>query len=134
MARGRVVLTASDRDVSVTLTFRSGVVEIRDGADPDAPVVAAPWLSMANICSGRTSPQAAWWDGDLRVRRLARSPLATAAASFVLSVPAAFYEDADTGTTPSRPAGIRSWAVDHPVFVLAAVLGALGLIWFTRRR
>ena len=32
-------------------------------------------------------PRAAWRAGDLRVQRLAKSPLATAAASFVLSVP-----------------------------------------------
>lgn len=133
LARGRVVMTASDRDISVTLRFRSGVVEISNGSHPTAPEIAAPWLTMAKICSGLVSPRSAWKEGELRVARMVRSPIAAAAASFVLSVPAEFYADApgnapgnaaagDADTTPPHPSRARWLLVAVPVAVVGAWL------------
>jgi hypothetical protein len=95
MVRGEVVFTAADRDVSVTLAFGPGSIEIRNGALPGAPVIAAPWLAMTKVCSGTLSPWVAWREGQLKVDNLRRAPLAAAASSWALSVPASFYEQAD---------------------------------------
>ena len=47
--RGKVVLTASDRDLSVTLTFGDGQVVVSDGAADGAPLLAGPWLELAKL-------------------------------------------------------------------------------------
>ena len=44
LARGAVVMTASDRDISVTLSFRGREVVVTDGTASGAPVIAGPWL------------------------------------------------------------------------------------------
>ncbi len=89
-ARGDVVLTAADRGVSVTLSFRRGRVEIRDGVAAGAPVVSGPWLAMTKLCSGQLSPVRAWREGELSLQNPRRAQ-AAAAAGFVLSVPSSFY-------------------------------------------
>lgn len=92
VARGDVVLRASDRDLAVTLSFGPGEVTVADGAAPGAPVLAGPWMEMTRLCSGQASPVAAIARGDVKVvrgRRMAVVP----AVSFVCSVPASFYGD-----------------------------------------
>ncbi|HMU80222.1 MAG TPA: hypothetical protein PKC57_08185 [Microthrixaceae bacterium] len=123
--RGSVVLTASDRDVSITVTFGSDGVEIADGARPGVAAMSGPWLTMSRVCSGRNTPWRA-----IRERELAlgggRSVWALPAAGFVLSVPASFYEDA-SGGSDADGAGAgdgRGSAADHRVVAGAVVAGA----------
>ncbi len=89
-ARGPVVLVASDRDLAVTLTFARGDVAVADGRSPGAPVLAGPWLTMADLCSGEVTPVRAVADRELRVEPTTRLD-SLAAAGFVLSVPASYY-------------------------------------------
>ncbi|HMV74755.1 MAG TPA: hypothetical protein PKB00_09300, partial [Microthrixaceae bacterium] len=63
--RGSVVLTASDRDVSITVTFGSDGVEIADGARPGVAAMSGPWLTMSRVCSGRITPWRAIRDREL---------------------------------------------------------------------
>ncbi|HNO46820.1 MAG TPA: hypothetical protein PKI79_15110, partial [Microthrixaceae bacterium] len=95
--RGSVVLTASDRDVSITVTFGSDGVEIADGARPGVAAMSGPWLTMSRVCSGRITPWRAIRDRELALG-WGRSVWALPAAGFVLSVPASFYEDASVGS------------------------------------
>jgi hypothetical protein len=92
--RGALVLTASDRDLSITISFRRGDVEVADGTLPGAPTMAGPWLAMSRVCSGRISPLRALIDRELTLgpgRRIWMVP----AGGYVLSVPASFYGDTD---------------------------------------
>lgn len=92
VARGKVVLTASDRNLSVTLSFVPGEIRVSNGCAPGAPVLAGPWMEMTKLCSGQSSPMAAIARRQIRVvpgRGMAVVP----AAAFVLSVPASFYGD-----------------------------------------
>jgi len=91
-ARGDVVFTTIDQGISVTLSFRDSRVEIADGAKAGAPIVASPWLTMAALCSGRTSPVKARSNGELSVT-LNRRPIPVAAAAYVVSVPPSHYSD-----------------------------------------
>jgi len=114
--RGDVVFTTIDQGLSVTLSFRDGRVEITDGAKDGAPIVASPWLTMAALCSGRTSPVKARSDGDLSVT-LNRRPIPVVAAAYVVSVPATHYDD-------SSKRSIRRLAVGA---ALAAVVLAIAM-------
>jgi hypothetical protein len=89
-ARGSVVLVATDRDVAVTLTFARGDVTIADGSSPGVPVLAGPWLTMADLCSGEVSPVRAIVRRELHVEPTTRLDT-VAAAGFVLSVPISYY-------------------------------------------
>ena len=88
-ARGKVVLTASDRDLSVTLSFATGRVDVSDGGDDDsrAPSMAGPWLELAHVCSGQRSPVRAIAAGELHVAPRGH-PARLLAAGFALSAPA----------------------------------------------
>ncbi len=97
--RGALVLTASDRDLSITLTFGRGGIEVTDGAAPGAPSMAGSWLAMSRVCSGRISPLRALIDRELTVGR-GRHLSVVPAGGFVLSVPASFYDD--TGAIARR--------------------------------
>jgi hypothetical protein len=89
-ARGSVVLVASDRDIAVTLTFARGDVAITDGSSPGIPVLAGPWLTMADLCSGEVSPVRAIVRRELHVEPTRRLDT-LAATGFVLSVPISYY-------------------------------------------
>lgn len=123
--RGSVVLTASDRDVSITVTFGSGGVEIADGARPGVAAMSGPWLTMSRVCSGRITPWRAIRDRELALG-WGRSVWALPAAGFVLSVPASFYEDASVGSAGAGDgAGAgRGSAADRRVVAVAVVAGA----------
>ncbi len=123
--RGSVVLTASDRDVSITVTFGSGGVEIADGARPGVAAMSGPWLTMSRVCSGRITPWRAIRDRELALG-WGRSVWALPAAGFVLSVPASFYEDASGGSAGAGDgAGAgRGSAADRRVVAVAVVAGA----------
>jgi len=93
LARGNVVMRASDRDVSVTLSFRGGEVVVTDGPTPGAPVVQGAWLDLAKLCSGQISPVKAVLARRLEVTPAAHGLTALAGASYALSVPPSFYGD-----------------------------------------
>lgn len=116
--RGDVVLTASDRDLSVTLHFGDGQVLVTDGAAPGAPALAGPWLEMAKVCSGRTSPITAVRGRALRITP-GHNPIALAGAGFALSVPPSFYEP----EAARRAARRRRTAL---IVIAVLVLGAFG--------
>ncbi len=118
--RGDVVLTASDRNVSVTLSFRQGEVLVRDGAASGAPVLAGSWMEMTKLCSGRASPLAALATRQLSLVR-GRGMAAVPAASFVLTVPSSFYGD-------------KGPQFRHAALVSAAAVGVGVFIVIRRRR
>jgi len=91
-ARGDLVLTASDREISVTLSFRPGEVVVSNGATERAPALRGPWLEMAKLCSGQESPVVALARRHLQLVPGARMTVVPA-GGFVLSVPASFYGD-----------------------------------------
>jgi hypothetical protein len=93
LARGDVVLTASDRDVSVTLSFRGREVVVANGSREHTPALAGPWLEMTKLCSGQRSPLAAIARRTLRISSRGRLDT-VAAAGYVLSVPPSFYGEA----------------------------------------
>lgn len=122
--RGEVVLVAADNDIAVTLRFEGDRVVVTDGSFAGAPRLTGPWLEMARVCSGQLSPLAAARSGALQVA-FGRRPLTLAGAGFALSVPAAFYEDAD-----QRRQTRRRRATVTALFVL----GAVATIAVVRRR
>lgn len=93
LARGDVVMCASDRDASVTLSFRGGEVVVTDGVTPGAPVVQGAWLDLAKLCSGQISPVKAVVQRQLKITPAAHGLTALAGASYALSVPPSFYGD-----------------------------------------
>lgn len=108
IARGNLVLQASDRDVAVTLTFQPGRITITDGPTPTAPLLYGPWMELAKLCSAQSSPMASLAHGHVRVSRgsahgvlwLNVIPL----GSYSLSVPGSFYDDPATARRRRRRA------------------------------
>lgn len=90
--RGALVLTASDRDLSITLSFGRDGIEVADGALPGAPRMAGSWLEMSRVCSGRASLLRALAGRGLTLT-WGRHIWVLPAGGFVLSVPASFYGD-----------------------------------------
>ncbi len=122
LARGVVVFSAADHDTSVTLAFGSGRIEVRDGASADAPVIAAPWLAMAKVCSGTLSPWAAWRSGELKIGKLRRGPIAAAASSWALSVPASFYAAGGALPTPAASGSTGHRLASRRLLIAAAIV------------
>ncbi len=115
--RGELVLTASDRDLSITLSFGSDAIVVTDGAATGAPGMAGSWLAMSRLCSGRISPLRAVLDRDLTLRRGRRLSV-VAAGGFVLSVPASFYDDS----------GARQQRRRRAVIGVCAAAGLVGAV------
>lgn len=114
--RGDLVLTASDRDLSITLSFGRDGIEVADGAAEGAPRMAGAWLEMSRVCSGRVSPLRALAGRDLKLS-WGRHIWVVPAGGFVLSVPASFYGD----TSVTR----RRWLIALTIVSVVAVLLAL---------
>ncbi len=138
LARGAVVLRASDHDLDVTVSFGQGRVEITDGAAPGVTVVAGPWLAMAQLCSGQLPPLRALREGQLALTPGRHLP-AAAAAGFVLSVPASFYEEAGSAGTGSDDTQAAAQAAARRQVMIAAGVGAgaalvVGIVVLRRRR
>jgi len=115
LARGDVVLLASDRDMAVTLSFRSDEVVIDEGALSGVPTLAGAWLDLAKLCSGQRSAFASMRSGDLRITP-GRGMRAAAGAGLALSVPRSFYDE-DQG---------RGWR--RRTLMALVVLGAVVLV------
>lgn len=129
LARGDVVLTASDRDISVTLSLRGDEVVVANGPKPGAAVLAGPWLEMAKLCSGQVNPFRAVAQRDLSIR-LGRRLDAVAAAGYALSIPASFYRDEDDDEEAHEQ---RRQQVVIAIAVVA-LAATTGVIVYRRRR
>ena len=123
LARGEVVLTASDRDISVTLSFRGGEVVIANGTTDGAAVLAGPWLEMAKLCSGQVNPVKALARRELTIQASGRLD-AVAAAGYALSVPPSFYGDEEAVAQRRRQVTIG----------VVATTGAVVAVVYLRRR
>lgn len=121
IARGDVVLTASDRDISVTVSFRGGEVVVSNGPAAHAAALAGPWLEMAKLCSGQVNPARALARRDLSIDPRGRLD-AVAAAGYVLSVPASFYAAGDPEALAAIGRRRRRTAVAVLVVGVAVVL------------
>lgn len=72
--RGRIAMTASDHDVTVTLAFGGGEIAIFDGErHPVDASISGPHASLVRLLQGETNPLVEHLRGRLRVRaRFAR--------------------------------------------------------------
>ncbi len=120
LVRGSVVMTAADRDRSVTVTFAGREVSIADGSLDGAPRMVGEWLDLAQLCSGRLSPIKAVTGRRLTVHNIGRVDL-LAAAGYVMSVPASYYGEA------------TRWTLERIVLTLALVAFVVALILGIRR-
>lgn len=118
VVRGPVVMTAADRDRSVTVRFSGDEVLIDEGVVPGAACITGEWLDLAKLCSGQLSPFRAVFERRLDVDHLRRADL-LAAAGFVMSVPASYYGDAP------RVARWRILLVALAVVALAVLVATL---------
>ena len=73
--RGRMAMTASDHDATVTLEFGGGDIAIWDGARPplDASIVG-PHRALVRLLQGEANPLLEHLRGRLRVRSSLRKP------------------------------------------------------------
>lgn len=126
LARGDVVLTASDRDVSVTLSLKGDEVVVANGRIEGAPVLAGPWLEMAKLCSGQANPFKAVARRDLTIEFGGRMN-AMAAAGYALSIPSSFYQDEDEAAASQQQRRRVAIAV-------VAVTGTVVVVGLARRR
>ncbi len=125
LARGDVVLTASDRDVSVTLSLRGNEVVVANGKLEGAAVLAGPWLEMAKLCSGQVNPLKAVARRELTVELRGRLD-AIAAAGYALSIPSSFYDDEEDEAVQRRRRQIA--------IAVVATTGAVVAVAYVRRR
>lgn len=123
LARGDVVLMASDRDISVTLSLRGDEVVVTNGATEGASVLAGPWLEMAKLCSGQVNPAKAVARRELSIRPK-RGLNAVAAAGYALSIPPSFYGDEEAMAQRRR----------QVVIAVAATTGVVVAVAVLRRR
>lgn len=125
LARGDVVLTASDRDISVTVSFRGDEVVVSNGPAEGAAALAGPWLEMAKLCSGQVNPVKALARRELTIDPRGRLD-AVAAAGYVLSVPVSFYGDPEELAVLGRRRRRTAVAV--------VAVGTAVVVYRTRRR
>lgn len=126
LARGDVVLTASDRDVSVTLSLKGNEVVVANGKLEGAAVLAGPWLEMAKLCSGQANPFSAVARRELTIEFGGRLD-AMAAAGYALSIPSSFYQDDDEAEASQKHHRRVAIAV-------VAVTGTVVVVGLVRRR
>ncbi len=66
--RGRIALTATDYDASVTVEFSGDRIAIRDGAEPPLDAkIAGPYLILTQLLQGRANPLIEHLRGRLKV-------------------------------------------------------------------
>jgi len=121
VVRGPVVMTAADRDRSVTVRFSGKEIVVDEGVIDGAPCITGQWLDLAKLCSGQLSPFKAVVERRLGVEHLRRADL-LAATGFVMSVPASYYGDAPR---------VARWQII--VSVLAVLLVAVVVAALVRR-
>ena len=124
LARGDVVLLASDRDMAVTLSFRSDEIVVDEGALTGVATLAGAWLDLARLCSGQRSAFASMRSGDLRITP-GRGMRAAAGAGLALSVPRSFYDE-DQGRGRRRRT-LMALAVLGTVLLVGVELGGVAV-------
>ena len=73
--RGRLGLTATDYDTSVTVDFRGDEIEISDGSiGPLDATIAGPYQSLTKLLQGRSNPLIEHLRGRLKVTSRMRDP------------------------------------------------------------
>jgi hypothetical protein len=74
--RGRIGVTASDHEASITLDLRGGEISIEPGANPPLDTaVVAPWSALLELLRGEGHPLRDHLRRRLRIRWSARRPL-----------------------------------------------------------
>lgn len=120
LARGKVVLSASDRNISVTLSFQGDEVVISNGGAEGVSVLAGPWLEMAKLCSGQVNPAKAVARRELSIKPK-RGLNAVAAAGYALSIPPSFYGDEEAMAQRRRQVVIAVASAAGVVLVVAVI-------------
>jgi hypothetical protein len=114
--RGRVAMTASDHDATITLDFCGDEIVIWDGEKtPLDASIAGPYPTLVQLIQGRTNPIAGHLRGLLRVRSSLRNPLFPLKVHRLMKAPL----DADARRE------LRSFAL------FAALFGAAALVTLT---
>ena len=118
LARGDVVFTASDRDVSVTLSFTGKEIVISNGRREGASVMGGEWLEMAKLCSGQTNPFKAVMRRELSIEPH-RGLNAIAAAGYALSIPPSYYGDEEAASNSGRNVVITVAVTLTAIFIVS---------------
>jgi hypothetical protein len=116
---GRVAMTASDHDATVTLDFRGEEILIWDGEQPPLDAsIAGPYQGLVKLLQGEANPLREHLRGLLRVRSSLRRPFFPLQVHRLMKLP------------PEGRARRRAWP-----YALAAGLagaGAVGAIFLLR--
>ncbi len=91
-ARGAVILEASDKELSVTMSFTSTRIELLPFARSGLSVLTGPWMEMTKICSGRISPFRAICGRQLKVVFI-RPFSVLLVAAYIMKVPRSVYRE-----------------------------------------
>ncbi len=113
--RGRVVMTAADHEVTVTLVFAGSEIAIWDGEH--APVdasITGPYRSLVSLLQGESNPLMEHLRGRLRVRSSLRKPF------FPLRVHGLMKLPPEEGAATAG----RAWIYAAAALAAAAVAGA----------
>jgi hypothetical protein len=96
--RGRVAMTASDHDTTVTLDFRGDEILIWDGEQPPLDAsIAGPYRGLVQLLQGEANPLREHLRGLLRVRSSLRRPFFPLQVHRLMKLP------------PDREARRRAW-------------------------
>lgn len=123
LAKGDVVLSATDKTAEITISFLGDEIVVREGAVPGGSLLAGPWVEMAKLCSGRLNPVRALASGALNVE-VRNQPALITATGYVMSVPPSYYGD----TSRRRNVAIAIGATA----VVGAAVG--GVVWYRHSR
>ncbi len=95
LLKGGVVLKASDRAQIITVEFDRKSITVKDGQNPNYPILNGGWLTFAAVASGRKSPLNAIREREITLKspkfKMGDS-IAAGGVGFVMSVPKSFYE------------------------------------------
>ena len=111
--RGRMAMTASDHETTVTLEFGGDQIAIWDGARPplDASIVG-PYQALVRLLQGEANPLLEHLRGRLRVRSSLRKPFFPLRVHSLMKLP------------PEQSGRSRAWAYALVGAAAAAVIGA----------
>ncbi len=112
--RGRVALTASDHEVTVTVAFSEGGIDIWDGQRPplDASIVG-PYQALVRLLQGETNPLLEHLRGRLRVSSSLRKPFFPLRVHSLMKLP------------PENGSRGRAWGYAAAAVIAAAIGGAV---------
>lgn len=112
--RGRLAMTASDHDASVTLEFGGDEITIWDGMRPPLDAsIAGPYRAVVRLLQGEANPLLEHLRGRLRVRSSLGKPFFPLRVHSLMKLP------------PEGPGRSRAWALAAVAAALAAVAAAV---------